>query len=381
MSADRFRVLIVIESLDGGSGRHAVDLALGLGARDHDVVFAYAPHRAHDGLLNELAAGRNVRVAPFRMERAVSPRDMRALVDLEKIVKQYGPFDVVHGQSSKGGAAARLMSAGGAKRVYTSHAFRTMDPTIRPGARMFYNTMERALATRTDALIAGSQREWDHALRVGLPEKKLHKIVNGMWPPTGQPDAITLRMEAGIPMNAVCVGFVGRFEYQKYPQMFVRAFARASAELNGVAPYALMVGDGSLRPDVEHEIAKAGLGDHVKLLGAAAGLRWMPAFDILAMSSRYEAMPYVYIEALFNSLPIITTDVGGAVEAVAPGVNGVITPTLDEEAFANALTSLIRDQQLRQSYAEASRERANDFHMDLMIDRNLAVYRDVTLAA
>lgn len=371
------RVLIAIESLDAGSGRHTVDLALGLSQRGHQVTFVYAPHRANNRFIEELREGEHITLHTFRMKRAVSLNDFGAIKDLDAIATQHGPFDILHGQSSKGGLGVRMMKRDGAKKVYTAHAFRTLDPNVKGLPRAIYATGEKVLAGITDAIICGSTVEYEHALSLGLPKHKLHRIVNGMWPMTNQASRASLHVEAGLPTNAVCVGFIGRMAAQKNPLLFVRAFADAAKAAPDLPLHAIMLGTGTLQGDVDALIADLQMQDRIHMMGSAPGAHWLPAFDMLAMSSDYEAMPYVYVEALFSGTPIITTQVGGAVEAVDPGVNGVIVPVGDQSGLTASMLDLATDWEKRDQFAQASRQRADAFHMDVMVEANLAVYHQL----
>ena len=81
------------------------------------------------------------------MKRAVGPSDWSSLRVLTKLVRETGPYDILHGHSSKAGALVRLLprSLPGA-RIYTPHALRTMDPEISWPAALIYGSAERLLA-------------------------------------------------------------------------------------------------------------------------------------------------------------------------------------------------------------------------------------------
>ncbi|MCG8443418.1 MAG: glycosyltransferase, partial [Caulobacterales bacterium] len=176
---------MVIESLAEGSGRHVVDLATGLGARGHRVTVAYSSLRADQRFIDRLEAAENVRLASFRMKRSVHPSDAAAIASLWRLIRRHGPFDIVHGHSSKGGAAARLAPAGRARRVYTPHAFRTLDPAASWASTTFYGAIERTLAAfASDVVVCVSDDELAHARDVlKIAPGKLTKCANGIRPP------------------------------------------------------------------------------------------------------------------------------------------------------------------------------------------------------
>lgn len=368
------RILMVTESFDGGSGRHVVDLARELGLRGHEVVIAYSTLRANREFVAAASAATGVATVPFKMRRAVHPSDVLALLEVRRIHKNYGPFDVVHGHSSKGGAIARLLPG---PRVYTAHAFRTIDPTISKPMKAFYAFAERALAKRTDALICGSSVERAHAEAMGYRAKRIETTPNGI-PPERPLRRDALRARAGLAPGDVCIGFVGRFAPQKNPLRFVRAFQAVAAR--HPAARAVIVGGGEMSRDVHEAITAAGLASRATIIENEPGQPWMAAFDLFVMSSDYEAAPYVYLEALFAGLPIVTTEVGGAVEAVREGVNGHILALDDEAGLAACIAELVGDDARRAAFAAASLAHARNFHVDVMVDRVLGVYADVRRA-
>lgn len=375
------RILLAIESLDGGSGRHAVDLAEELARRGRDVTIAYSPRRANALLVNRLETNPGIATARFDMRRAVNPSDLLALWRLWRICRKHGPFDIVHGHSSKAGAAVRLLPVR-ARKVYTPHAFRTMDPTAGTLKRVFYGGMERFLALFTDAMIAGSLFEFEHAEKMKIRPKRTMLIANGVIPSSDNKRAelrAELRARAGIADDEVCIGSVGRFARQKNPDRLVAALGKAlAAEPNAKG---VIVGGGALSKRVRAKVAALGLGNRIHIVENEPGEPWMAAFDLFVVSSDYEAMPYVFIEALFAGLPIVSTWVGGSDESVDNGENGYTTPVGDDAAFVARIIELVRDDAKRARFAARSAEKSADFHLSVMTDKVEEAYAQVITRA
>ncbi len=114
------RILLALEPSGGGSGRHVLDLARGLLDRGHDVTAVWSPIRAETSFASALAALLGERAIKLDMKRAVGPSDWSSLRVLTKLVRETGPYDILHGHSSKAGALVRLLprSLPGA-RIYT----------------------------------------------------------------------------------------------------------------------------------------------------------------------------------------------------------------------------------------------------------------------
>ncbi|NEX94401.1 glycosyltransferase family 4 protein [Caulobacter sp. 17J65-9] len=348
-----------------------LDLAMGLVSRGHEVCLAYSPVRAEAGFLQRLRGLPGVTVMPVVMHREVSVEDFSAYSGLWRLAVEQGPFDILHSHSSKAGALLRSIPVPGA-RVYTPHAFRTMDPHTPPLAALVFGGVETLLArVATDCVIAVSAEEARHArTRLRVPASKLATIVNGVSSPGLRPRAL-VRSELGIDASDVLVGFVGRLCYQKYPELFLEAISRAR-KINP-AIKGLMLGDGELFGAVEELCISLGLEEAVKLVRGQSAMDYFGGMDCLCMTSRYEAMPYVLLEALSVGLPIVSTRVGGTDEAVVPGVTGFLVES-EAEAVAEAVLDLAGDALLRRRLSMGAVERAAAYTTESMVAKTEEVY-------
>jgi glycosyltransferase involved in cell wall biosynthesis len=112
-------------------------------------------------------------------------------------------------------------------------------------------------------------------------------------------------------------------------------------------------------------------------LGERDAKTMMHAFDALALTSDAEGHPIVVLEALARGLPIVATSVGGIADTVHHGVNGFVAPVRGVAEIAAALETLIHDRDLRERMGHASRVIAQDFSVDRMVERTLALYEQV----
>jgi glycosyltransferase involved in cell wall biosynthesis len=367
------RVLLATEASSAGVGRHVIDLAHGLSARGCSVRVAYSLRRS-DAAFEQGLAVPGIASDVVDMRRAPHPADALAVWQLGRVIHDHGPFDVVHAHSTKAGALLRALPRPvlrGARVVYTPHCVFTMNPHLGRAAFLATRTVERLLALRTDALIAVSPSEQDHLLELGIEPWRVRCIPNGLAA-RASTERAAARAELGLAEDDVAVGFVGRLCAQKDPLLMVRAFARTAAR----APRAvlLMVGSGPLEGEAQAEARELGLGQRVRWLGARPGAEVMPAFDVFAMTSSYEAMPYVLIEALACGLPIVSTAVGGAELAVIEGRTGAIARWRTPGAFEQALAPLLHDSALRRRMAHAARRHAARFDVDTMVESTLELY-------
>ena len=100
----------------------------------------------------------------------------------------------------------------------------------------------------------------------------------------------------------------------------------------------------------------------------------METFDIFALSSSYEGLPYVLLESMAAGLPAVCTRVGGVGLLIAEGVNGFTAPVGDLHAFAAALSTLAGDASLRERMGASARERVSNFSIGRMVESTLHAY-------
>jgi glycosyltransferase involved in cell wall biosynthesis len=378
------KVLLIIEAALGGSGRHVLDLAEGLMARGEQVHLVYSPLRADYQFTTGLASLRRARSEfschsiPITRELGVS--DFRSYLRLGAYVRRYGPFDMVHGHSTKAGFLARLLLwRRGARSVYTPHGLLTLDPAITGVRRCAVCLLESALARLSDAVVAVSTNERRSAVETGINAAKLVVIPNGLdqvhdMPQTERRQEI--RNSLGFFPDTTCIGWVGRLVGYKEPGRILESFAMLKQHT--ARPVRLvMIGWGPLETAVRQRAAELGISDDVLFLGQVDAAAHTPAFDILAHSSRFEAFGYVFLEALSSGVPIVTTRVGAADELVSDGVTGYICDPWDAQMFAAYLQRLVENPSLRKTMALAARERAAQFSVAKMVDSIQELYRRV----
>ncbi|WP_128381983.1 glycosyltransferase [Streptomyces cavernae] len=153
--------------------------------------------------------------------------------------------------------------------------------------------------------------------------------------------AAEVRAEFGIPGDAFVLACVANLRMQKNHALLVEAASLVLAR----RPDALFVlaGDGPLRDQVLADIDRRGLRERVRYLGLVPGAgRLVAAADVLLLSSTYEGLPVVVMEALAAGVPVVSTAVGGVPELIRDNHNGILTPPGSAEAFADGILRAMR---------------------------------------
>lgn len=216
---------------------------------------------------------------------------------------------------------------------------------VRP-ARWLYHLWLRIQSPFLDLIVAmEASMEPEIAKCMGTPEDRIAVIAD----PAISKDEIQHlaqlrknRAKSAAGRNFVAVGRLSR---QKNIPMMLRAFAKGSISGDRLT----IVGDGSQRKSLEAQARSLGLANSVHFAGHVDDITpWLAQADFYLMSSHYEGVPAVIIEALAAGLPIITTDCSNAIAAMLDGGRlGRIVPAGAEQEMARAI-----------------RFAAPDFHLD-----------------
>jgi glycosyltransferase involved in cell wall biosynthesis len=367
-------VLLVVESSAGGTGRHVLDLAEGLAARGCEVHVIYSTRRIDRLFLDRLARLDGVRHKALPIRTSPHPADLSIVRTVRRYMSEFGPFEVVHGHSSKGGAIARLAALGtGARAFYTLHGLIMMDPLLPRWKWLMYLSIELGLATWTSRVIAVSPEEQRAALKLGFGRSRVILVPNGVGEMDLAPRAVA-RRAMGVDDDAIVVGFVGRLVEQKAPEVLIEAFA-AAASAEPRARLAL-VGAGPLESSMRELAGRLGIAEKILWLGERDARGVLAGFDLFALASRKEGLPYVVLEAMAAGLPVVATASAGSEILVIPGLNGAVVPAENAKAFGAALIELVTDPAKRVRCGAASRARVASFSIDAMVEATLAAYRD-----
>jgi len=219
--------------------------------------------------------------------------------------------------------------------------------------------------------------------RVSVPPEKVTRITNGVDTARFRPEPGRDVLPSGFAREpeAFVIGWAGRMEGVKDPLSLVRAFLRLPTldPDSGQRPYLVMVGSGSLMPEVREAVKAAGAGDRVWLPGPRDDVQEvMRSLDLFALSSLAEGISNTVLEAMASGLPVVATATGGNNELVRPGKTGALVPPGDAAVLADTLREYLRDPGMLRAQAEAARRQAVAEHrLEAMVGRYLALYDEV----
>lgn len=196
------------------------------------------------------------------------------------------------------------------------------------------------------------------------------------------------RRELGIPLHTKVVAFVGRLQKFKGPDVLIKA----TAELVKRDPYrslrVVICGGPSgahSTPETYQELARElGVGRYVRFLYPRPPQELVAVYqaaDIVAVPSYNESFGLVAVEAQASGTPVVAARVGGLPVAVADGETGLLVTGHDPSDWADALETLLEDDERRIAMGEAAHERAAKFSWSASADQLAQVYEEVLNSA
>lgn len=199
-------------------------------------------------------------------------------------------------------------------------------------------------------------------------------------------DVLHDKEDSAAPSPKLDILAVGRLVEQKGFLYLIRALK----QLSGVKASLSIIGEGPLRSELEAEATDLPPGVEVDFLGRLTHqetLKRMAASDVfvapsvIAKDGDRDGIPNVVLEAMASGVPIIGTSVSGIPEVVLDQQTGLLIPSEDAEALADALRQLANDREKRQTLGANAKALVTErFDMDRNIDEFLDYLREFHVA-
>lgn len=316
----------------------------------------------------------NIKILPFHKR---SRWDFKFLIDLVKYIRQHKIHIVqtIMPTANMWGRAAAIL-AGAPILIASERAVRSDDPTVRV-------LLDNCLAQFTDAFIVNSKVgavQWEKLLRKkpgtfsvinnGVDMLRFSSKIND------EEKSISVT-KLGLNPNSQIVGVIARLSPEKDPATFLKA----AAQINKIKPDVqfIWVGDGPIRVETEVMAQSVGLEDIVLFLGERNDVpQLLMLMDLLVLSSAWEGLPNVIIEAMASGKPVVATDVGGVHELVQDGVTGFLVPPGRPIILAEKVLQILNDEILGKQMGMAGKRYAKEhFSLEKMVSTTQDLYRQL----
>jgi glycosyltransferase involved in cell wall biosynthesis len=358
--------------------------------REHgdEVLLITGPTDGPEGrLLEEGRAGGLPVKTIDALRRSIHPlRDLAAFQQIQETLKEFNP-DVVHTHSAKGGMLGRAVGWRLAKNsskplavIHTVHGA-PFHPYQSSLARFIYRQCEKWAAKRCHHMISVADAMTSLMVDANVaPREKFTTIYSGMEVEpflTSERYRDQLRRELGIHDNAVVVGKIARLFELKGHEYLIDAAPAVVAEHPEVK--FLLVGDGTLRGELERRIDLLGLKNSFIFTGLVPPEsipKYLSTMDMLVHTSLREGLARTLPQALISGKPVISYDVDGAREVCINDETGILLPPKSIDPLAKAISRLAASSELREKWGRAGRAKFTEqFRHTVMTSRVREVYK------
>jgi glycosyltransferase involved in cell wall biosynthesis len=340
----------------GGPARQALLLTRDLGHAFPTVLAAGHPTAVEGELTDD-----RVPVVRLPLVRPLNPSmDARAVAATRRLLHSAGAR-VLHTHMAKAGTVGRIAAGSMTARPRTVHTFHghVLDGYFNARTQRVFIELERALARRTDVLVAVSPEVRDSLQALGIGSRReFHVVPLGLdldrFLTIAGPDG-SLRAALGIGPDTSLIGVVGRLVPIKAVEVVLEAVARVP-DL-----HLAVIGDGEERDSLTRRAEAMGLAGRVHFTGWWADVpAAMSDLDLVVLTSRNEGTPVALIEAQAAGKAVVATDVGGVRHVVTDGVTGWLAPSGDAPAIAALIEQALGDRERLRAFGAAGRSAVRD---------------------
>lgn len=356
------QILYVLEP--GGAEQVVLNLATTFNNKRFETVVV----GFKDGLLLRVLQEKGVRTYVIGKNYKI---DFPFIIRLIRIIRHEKPHLIqTHNFSANlwGGMVAKFFTR--------TASIATLHTTTR--CRLIDRLAYRFIALLADRTVAVSQKVRDAYMESSnLAKKKILLIYNGVDVFGGGIQARyknELKRSLGLESGTKVVTAVGRLERPKGYEYLLRAAQEVLR--SHVDTRFLIVGDGSLRYQLEQTVRSMGIDSKVQFMGYREDVPLiLSVSDVSVISSVREGFSIALIEHMAMAKPIVATDVGGNREAISDGVNGIIVPPADPHALAEGIERVFEDRDLAYRIGcEARRVYEQKFTQEKMIQHYESLY-------
>lgn len=220
-------------------------------------------------------------------------------------------------------------------------------------------------------LMANCQEGYTQALAMGVASDRVNLVRNGVDTAVFTPDRTgdMLRTAINISRDTPLVGFVGRLEHEKGPDLFLRVADQVHQERPDV--HFVIIGDGIMRNKLEKMCTHLHLDEYVHFAGWWTNMFDIyPALDLLAHTSRSDGTSLVLLEAMSCGCPTVGLAVGGVPEIIENERTGFLAGAGDWEGITFRILQLLEQPDRVQNMKTAARDRVKQ-HFDVRINTRL----------
>ena len=278
--------------------------------------------------------GRVTRISS--LQRGFSPlNDLQSVLQIARVLHKYKP-DIIHTHLSKAWALtilAKNLSGTKCKVIHTFHGH-ILHSYFSKWKALILNLVQRLLASRSDYLVAVNDITKKELIEARIGSEEKFTVIYPGFKALNQYSKINARRSLGLIDDVFTVGFIGRFEEIKRPDILSKVI---NISLRGSGSIQFIVcGGGELYESFKNETTNAKVHcfpwtDDLSLVYSSV--------DLMLLTSDNEGSPLTIIEAGQLGVPTVSRAVGGVPSLITHESTGFLTSD-DPESIADALSRI-----------------------------------------
>jgi glycosyltransferase involved in cell wall biosynthesis len=370
--SDKTKVIHLASSAGiAGGERYLLDL-IQFSSRDIEH-FVILPQR---GPFERLLCQSEIAYAIVNVNRKLSLKIFSNLISRLRRIKGH----ILHTHGYRSNFYGRLGAIStGLKNICTVHVslFDYLDtPRLLRYAYMF---AEKLMAFKTSRFICVSPAIRDDMLKLGMTDRKLCLIPNGVdmnrfYPRPVLKDKLKV---LGLKKNGPVIGTVGRMVPEKGQAYLIGALKFLKTRWPDLE--CVFVGAGPVRDQLIKRASELDVLEMCRFCGEHADIENIyPVLDIFVLPSLREPFGLVLLEAMASGIPVITTSSGGPMDFIDHDINGCLVPPQDSRQLAQKIDDMLTDRLKATSVAENGRRTAEKFYdVRSSIQKTEDIYRSL----
>ena len=380
----RIKILRIIARLNiGGPAIHTVLLTQGLNKSKFEPLLVCGAIGHGEGDMRYYAQERKVRPLYIpELRRKLNPlNDLIAFIKILRIIKAQKP-DIIHTHTAKAGTLGRLagiiynLTTPAQKKIKLIHTFHghIFEGYFNEFLGRMFIFIEKFLAYFTSRIITVSESVKNELIALGICKEDKIKVILLGFELDEFLNINTDKYESNADVHGVNnlnVGIVGRLVPIKNHRLFLDAVATVMKECPCLKVRFKIVGDGELRGVLEEYSRKLNIDRYVEFTGWQKDLAGVYAdLDIVCLTSLNEGTPVSLIEAMASGRAVVATEAGGVVDLLGEEIEargnfivrkrGVTVGSNDVRGFAEALTFVLENEDIRKTLTKAAQGYVKD---------------------
>ena len=297
---------------------------------------------------------------------------------------QKNAFDVLHSHGYKGDVAFGLIPKKLRKLplVSTLHGWTSVNGLSK---NAIYEWLQKKSLKRVDAVVLVNKAMLSNPKLKDLKGINFQVVNNGipLDNPPAQQTQVTQQTRPTRNLDKTILNFcqpghtivsIGRLSREKGFDILLKSCSRLRQR--GLDVKTVIIGEGYLRGELEGLIKTYELQGSVLLPGYCENAsRYIPCFNVYAISSHTEGLPMTLLEAMAAGVPVVASSVGGIPSVLDNGRNGYLVPAGDTDALTETLFEVLTNKSEAKAKAQLAAKRVRKhYSSQTMAQKYLSIY-------